>query len=292
MGGNFISATPDSKLTGEAIKNCELTVQISTKLNRSHCVTGEEAIILPCLARSDKDKQKLGYQFITVENSMGVVHKSQGRLDPPSKTLRSEPAIVAGIAHATMGSEEINWAEMIDNYDTIRDHIEATIDGFTDFNKKVRVPKGFYLPNGARERDFDTPDKKAHFSLVEAPNRTVKDGHLVMMTIRTHDQYNTTIYGMNDRYRGIEGERRVVLMHPEDMEKQGLRNTQVVHLVGEFEGETRRANNFKVISYSIAKGCCATYFPEANVLVPLRSVAKGSNTPVSKYIEIRLEKEC
>ena len=290
MGGNFISATPDSKLTGEAIKNCELTVQVSTKLNRSHCVTGEEGIILPCLARSDKDEQKTGPQFISVENSMGVVHKSTGRLDPPSKSLKSEPAIIAGIGHAAMGSEQINWLEMADNYDTIRDHIEATIDGFTDYNKKVRVPKGFYLPNGARDRNFGTPDKKAHFSLVKAPNRQVKEGHLVMMTIRTHDQYNTTIYGMNDRYRGIEGERRVVLMNPEDMKEQGLKNTQVVHLVGEYEGETRRANNFKVISYSIAKGCCATYFPEANVLVPLKSVAKGSNTPVSKFVEIRLEK--
>jgi len=290
MGGNFVSATPDSQLTGEAIQNCEMTVQVSTKLNRSHCVTGDEAIILPCLARSDKDEQKSGLQFVTVENSMGVVHKSQGRLDPPSKSLKSEPAIVCGIADAAMGSDKVNWAEMADNYDTIRDHIEATIAGFGDYNKKVRVPRGFYLPNGARDRNFGTPDRKAHFSVVQAPNRKVKEGHLIMMTIRTHDQYNTTIYGMDDRYRGIEGERRVVLMNAEDMKEQGLKNTQVVNLVGEFEGEVRRSNNYKVISYSIAKGCCATYFPEANVLVPLKSVAKGSNTPVSKFVEIKLEK--
>jgi molybdopterin-dependent oxidoreductase alpha subunit len=290
LGGNFISATPDSQLTGEAIQNCEMTVQVSTKLNRSHLVTGSEALILPCLARTDRDLQKSGLQFVTVENSMGVVHKSQGTLDPPSTELKSEPSIVAGVAHAALGSEVINWAEMCDNYDTIRDHIQATISGFDDYNKRVRVPRGFYLPNGARDRNFSTPNGKANFSLVEAPNRKVKETNLVMMTIRTHDQYNTTIYGMDDRYRGIEGERRVILMHPDDVKKHGLKNAEVVHLVSEFNGEERKAHNFKVVEYNIAKGCCATYFPEANVLVPLHSVAKGSNTPVSKFIEIRIEK--
>lgn len=290
MGGNFISATPDSTLTGNAIKNCEMTVQVSTKLNRSHCVTGEEAIILPCLARSDKDEQQSGLQFVTVENSMGVVHKSQGRLEPLSKELKSEPAIVAGIAKATFGNEPINWDEMKDNYDVVREHIEATISGFEDYNKKVRVPKGFYLPNGARDRKFSTDNGKAKFSVVKAPNRKIERGNLIMMTIRTHDQYNTTIYGMNDRYRGIEGERRVVLMNPEDMKAQGLSNLDVVHLKSYFEGEERMAHNFKVVSYDIAAGCCATYFPEANVLVPLKSVAKGSNTPVSKFIEVKIEK--
>ena len=290
MGGNFISATPDSQLTGEAIQNCEMTVQISTKLNRSHLVTGSEAIILPCLARSDRDEQDSGLQFISVENSMGVVHKSQGRLEPPSELLKSEPAIVAAIGNATFGSSPVNWMEMSANYDVIRDHIEATIAGFDDYNKRVRIPKGFYLPNGARDRKFSTPDGKANFSVVAAPNRKVKENNLIMMTIRTHDQYNTTIYGMDDRYRGIEGERRVVLMNPTDIKNQGLKELDVVHIISEFQGEERKANFFKVISYDIAEGCVATYFPEANVLVPLHSVAEGSNTPVSKFIEIRLEK--
>jgi len=290
MGGNFISATPDSTLTGNAIKNCEMTVQVSTKLNRSHCVTGEEAIILPCLARSDRDEQSSGLQFVSVENSMGVVHKSQGRLDPPSKHLKSEPAIIAGVAEATFGNEPVNWAEMIENYDVVRSHIEATIDGFDNYNKRVRIPQGFYLPNGARDRQFTTDNGKAKFSVVEAPNREVKEGNLIMMTIRTHDQYNTTIYGMNDRYRGIEGERRVVLLHSEDMKRRNLNNLDVVDLKSYFNGEERIAHNFKVVSYDIAEGCCATYFPEANVLVPLKSVAKGSNTPVSKFIEVSLER--
>jgi molybdopterin-dependent oxidoreductase alpha subunit len=290
LGGNFISATPDSQLTGEALQNCDMTVQVSTKLNRSHLVTGEEAIILPCLARSDKDNQKTGFQFVSVENSMGIVHKSRGSLEPFSDKLKSEPAIISGIAHALFGSDLINWAEMADNYDTIRDHIEATISGFDNYNKRVRDPKGFYLPNGARERKFGTPDGKAHFTPIALPNRQVKEGRLIMMTIRTHDQYNTTIYGMNDRYRGIMGERRVVLMNKKDMKEHGLKNQDVVNLISEFRGEERRANKFKVISYDIAKGCIGTYFPEANVLVPIDSVAKGSNTPVSKFVEVRLEK--
>ena len=222
---------------------------------------------------------------------MGVVHKSTGRMSPPSKHLKSEPAIVAGIAHAVFGSDRINWKEMSDNYDIIRNHIEATIPGFDNYNERVRIPKGFYLPNGARERIFNTANNKANFSVVSPPNRKVKKGNLIMMTIRTHDQYNTTIYGMNDRYRGIEGERRVILMNVEDMKLQGLSNLDVVNLVSEFNNEERKANNFKVLSYDIAKGCCATYFPEANVLVPLKNVAKGSNTPVSKFIEIRIEKK-
>ncbi len=290
MGGNFISATPDSQLTGEAIQNCEMTVQISTKLNRSHLVTGNEAIILPCLARSDRDDQASGLQFVSVENSMGVVHKSQGRLDPPSNDLMSEPAIVAKIGAATFGDSPVNWSEMEENYDVIRNHIEATISGFENYNKRVRIPQGFYLPNGARDRKFTTPDGKANFSVIEAPNRKVKEGNLIMMTIRTHDQYNTTIYGMDDRYRGIEGERRVVLMNKQDIKSQGFKELDVVHLVSEFNGEERKANYFKIVAYDIAKGCVATYFPEANVLVPLKSVAKGSNTPVSKFVEIRLEK--
>ncbi|MEX1003409.1 MAG: FdhF/YdeP family oxidoreductase [Crocinitomicaceae bacterium] len=290
LGGNFISATPDSQRTGEAIQNCDLTVQISTKLNRSHVVTGKEAIILPCLARSDKDQQKSGLQFVSVENSMGIVHSSKGSLPPFSDQLKSEPAIIAGIAHAVFGSEKINWAEMTENYDTIRDHIEATIPGFDEYNKRVRIPRGFYLPNGSRDRNFATPNGKAQFSVVSVPDRKIDHDSMIMMTIRTHDQYNTTIYGMDDRYRGIKGERRVVLMNPEDMESKKLKEEEVVDIVGLYEGKERIARNFKVLPYDIAMGCVATYFPEANVLVPLESVAKGSNTPVSKFIEVKLRK--
>lgn len=290
MGGNFISATPDSQFTGEAIQNCDLTVQVSTKLNRSHLVTGKAALILPCISRSEKDVQKSGQQFVSVENSMGVVHKSTGRQAPKSEHLRSEPAIVAGIGKALFGNTPVNWEEMMNNYDVVRDHIEATISGFDNYNERVRVPAGFYLPNGARERNFATPNKKANFSVVELPDRKVAEGNFIMMTIRTHDQYNTTIYGMDDRYRGILNERRVVLMNEEDMKTKGIQQLDVVHLTSYFEGKERQAKNFKVVAFNIAKGCIATYFPEANVLVPVNSVAEKSNTPVSKFIEVQVDK--
>jgi molybdopterin-dependent oxidoreductase alpha subunit len=288
MGGNFVSATPDSQYTGEAIQNCEMTVQVSTKLNRSHLVTGKEALILPCVSRSELDVQKSGKQFVTIENSMGVVQKSYGSLENASGNLMSEPAIAGRLGEVLFGNSPINWREMVDNYDVIRDNISSTIDGFENYNERVRKPGGFYLPNGARERKFNTENGKANFTINPAPINKVKDGHLILMTIRTHDQYNTTIYGMDDRYRGILNERRVVLMNKEDMKEKGLKNEAVVHLKSHFNGEERVAHNFKVVKYNIAKGCAATYFPEANVLVPVDSTAKQSNTPVSKFIEISL----
>jgi len=288
LGGNFISATPDSQFTGEAMQKCELTVQISTKLNRGHLVTGQEAIILPCISRSETDIQKSGKQFITVENSMGIVHKSKGSLTPASENLKSEPAIIAGIANATLKKSSTNWDDMIDNYDVVRSHIEATIPGFDNFNKKVRISGGFSLPNGSRTRAFTTPDKKAHFTVNELPKEKIATGNFIMMTIRTHDQYNTTIYGMDDRYRGISNERRVILMNPSDMKKKGFQQEQVVSLTSHFNGEERKANNFKIVSYNIPEGCIASYFPETNVLVPLNSVAKKSNTPASKFIEVSI----
>jgi molybdopterin-dependent oxidoreductase alpha subunit len=290
MGGNFISATPDSEYTGKAMQNCELTVQVSTKLNRSHLVTGKEAIILPCLARSEKDTQESGRQFVTVENSMGVVHKSKGDFEPASSKLKSEPAIISEIAQATFRNNPINWAEMSEDYSVVRDHIAATIAGFENFNEKIVNPTGFYLPNGARERKFNTDNGKAMFTVNPIPKRAVKPGNVIMMTIRTHDQYNTTIYGMQDRYRGIGNERRVVLMSDHDMKEKGLNNQDVVHLKSHFNGEERIANNFKVVRYNIAKGCVGTYFPETNVLVPLNNVAKRSNTPASKFIEVEIIK--
>ncbi|MEP2026261.1 MAG: FdhF/YdeP family oxidoreductase [Reichenbachiella sp.] len=286
MGGNFISATPDSQFTGEAMKKCELTVQISTKLNRSHLVTGDEAIILPCLSRSESDLQNGKQQFVTTENSMGVIQKSEGTFEPASPQLLSEPAIVAGIAQTTLSKSKTNWQEMILNYDTIRNHIEAVIPGFENYNSRVRKKGGFYLPNGARSGEFNTESQKAVFTINPLPKNTIDANHFVLMTIRSHDQFNTTIYGMHDRYRGIHNERRVLLMNPKDMQKHGFEKEQVVHLTSHYGKETREARNFKIIPYNIAKGCLGAYFPETNVLVPINHVARESNTPASKFIAV------
>ncbi len=291
MGGNFISATPDSQLTGEALQNCDLTIQVSTKLNRAHLVTGKEAIILPCLARSEEDKQATGNQFVSVENSMGIVHSSQGIASPASDELLSEVAIVCGIADALFSDSPIEWKKYYQNYDLIRDEIENCIPGFENYNQRVRIKKGFYLPNGARERKFNTSNGKANFSVNPVPANTIPDNHFVMMTIRTHDQYNTTIYGMDDRYRGILNERRVILMNPNDIQKAGLKKLDIVDLHSKWQNETRTAINFKVVPYDIAEGCTATYFPEANVLVPIHSVARESNTPASKFVVIEIVKQ-
>ena len=291
MGGNFISATPDSERTGKAMQKVGLTVQISTKLNRAHCVTGQRALILPCLGRTEKDMQRTGEQFVTVENSMGVVHTSRGVNSPCSKHLRSEPAIVSGIAQALFGNEGgMNWQAMMDNYDVVRNHIEGSIAGFDQFNQKVRKPEGFYLPNGPRDGNFTTPSGKAHFSVNAMEVQKVAEGRFIMMTIRSHDQYNTTIYGLDDRYRGIENERRVVLMHADDMQEAGLSHLADVNIVGWYNNERRVAEHFLVIPYPIARGCVATYFPETNCLVPLEHTALKSNTPVSKWIEVSFEK--
>ena len=290
MGGNFISATPDSQLTGEAMQNCDLTIQISTKLNRAHLVTGKEALILPCIARSEEDIQNGKIQFVTVENSMGIVHSSKGIFEPASNDLLSEPAIVSRLGEATFGNETINWKSYRENYGLIRNEIAACIPGFENFNERVKKTAGFYLPNGARDRKFETANGKANFSINPAPENKIEDGKFIMMTIRTHDQYNTTIYGMDDRYRGILNERRVILMNPKDMLTQKLSQMDVVNIHSHFHGEVRTAIHFKVVPYDIAHGCVATYFPEANVLIPIDSVARVSNTPASKFVEVSLKK--
>lgn len=288
MGGNFISATPDSELTAKAMQKCRLTVQISTKLNRSHVVTGEQALILPCIARSEKDIQKSGLQFISMENSMGIVHSSTGVMEPATPQLLSEPAIIAGMAKATLG-DSIDWEAMVQNYDVVRDHIAACINGCEGYNEKVRQPSGFYLPNAAREGKFNTPSGKAHFTVNPIPHNPLEEGQYALMTIRSHDQYNTTIYGLDDRYRGIMNERRVILMNPADMKEAGLRPRQKVNVTSHFEGEKRYAPSWYIVPYEIPRRSLAAYFPEANVLVPLRSVARRSNTPTSKYIVVTLE---
>ncbi|GGB16985.1 FdhF/YdeP family oxidoreductase [Puia dinghuensis] len=294
MGGNFLSATPDTEYTAEALRRCRLTVQVSTKLNRSHLVHGEEALILPCLARSDRDFTGDREQFVSCENSMGVVQSSKGVLQPVSSHLLSEPAIVCHLAKATLkarpGATKVNWDAYLQDYDFIRDAIESTIPGFDHYNKRVREPGGFYLPNAPREGKFNTPDGKAQFNIASPATIALEPGQLMMMTIRSHDQFNTTIYGLDDRYRGVFNERRVIFLNQEDMHQQGLQPRDIVDIYNDYGGTRRIAHRFVVIPYPIPRQCAATYYPETNVLVPIDSVAQKSNTPVSKLILIRLQK--
>ncbi|MFD0991912.1 FdhF/YdeP family oxidoreductase [Tenacibaculum geojense] len=291
MGGNFVSATPDTEYTASALRNCELTVHVSTKLNRSHLIHGKTALILPCLGRSEKDIQQSGEQFVSVENSMGVVHSSNGHLTPCSNHLLSEPAIVAGIAKATLNGSKVDWEKLISNYDLIRNKIEATIPGFENYNQRVRLKGGFYLPNNARDNNFSpTSTGKANFTLNKPSDIHLNDNEFMLMTVRTHDQYNTTIYGLNDRYRGVLNERRVVFMNSDDMLKLGVKKLDKVNLISNFNNEKRVANGFIALPYSIPKQCMATYFPEANVLVAIKNKAKISNTPASKTVVITVEK--
>ena len=284
MGGNFISATPDTIVTAEGINNVKLTVQVSTKLNRSHLVTGETALILPCLGRTELDLQKSGKQFVTVENSMGIVHTSKGSLNPVSNSLRSEPWIVASLAKATL-SDDRDWMDLVADYDNIRELMSQALSGFENYNQRVRTEHGFALPNPPRDsRTFQTPDGKARFITHQLPDVSVDEQKYVMMTIRSHDQYNTTIYDLHDRYRGIHGNRRVILMNANDMIERGWKTRHIVDVVSHFKGSERRSDGWQVIAYDIPKGNIATYFPEANVLVPLDSTAEKSNTPTSKWI--------
>ena len=291
MGGNFLSATPDTRFTAEALRRCALTVQVSTKLNRSHLVHGKEALILPTLGRSDLDTLHGERQFVSCENSMGVVQSSRGGLPPVSDALRSEVTIVAHMAVATLGTRSVvPWGHLSSHYDHIRDAIEKTIPGFSKYNARVRIPGGFYLPNPNREGRFETPSQKAHFQGAPLTYPKIAAGEYLMMTIRSHDQFNTTIYGLDDRYRGVLNERRVLFIHAEDAAAEGLKSGDVVDLHNRQGGVSRVARRFLVVPYSIPRGCTATYFPETNVLVPIDSVAERSNTPVSKAVVITLEK--
>lgn len=292
MGGNFISATPDTHATAKGLRKVGLTVQVSTKLNRSHLVTGEQAIILPCLGRTEEDIQEGGIQFVTVENSMGIVHQSRGGLQPASIHLRSEPWIVSHLATHLFDDSPLDWVGMAGNYDLIRDLMEKSLTGFEKYNQRVRNENGFLLPNPPRDsRSFDTPTGKAHFTTHELPDVSVPDDRYVMMTIRSHDQYNTTIYDVHDRYRGISGNRRVVLMNALDMVERGWKSRHPVTITSHFHGEKRHSSGWVVIAYEIPRQNIATYFPEANSLVPLNSTAALSNTPTSKWIEVSLESE-
>jgi len=290
MGGNFLSATPDTGYTANAIRQTKLTVQVSTKLNRSHLIHGEEAIILPCLARSDKDSRGGKEQFVSCENTTGVVQSSQGVLEPISNNLLSETAIVCRLAKATLKpNPAMDWDAYENNYDLIRDAIEKTIPGFDDYNLRVRLPGGFYLPNPNREGDFATKTKKAQFHVAPVADIKLASDELMMMTMRSHDQFNTTIYGLDDRYRGIYNERRVIFMNQGDMNARGLKLKDVVDIFSYFNGEERIARSFIVVHYPIPAGCTATYYPETNVLVPIGSVAAQSNTPTSKQLIVKVK---
>jgi molybdopterin-dependent oxidoreductase alpha subunit len=289
LGGNFLSATPDTEFTAAALRRCRLTAHVSTKLNRSHLITGERALILPCLGRTEIDVQSSGTQFVSTENSMGVVQMSRGTLAPASTELLSEPQIVARLARATLEHRTtVDWKELAADYDKIRDAIERVVPGFENYNARVREPGGFYLPNAARNRVFNTASGKAAFTIHPLPEHNLAPDQYLMMTIRSHDQFNTSVYSANDRYRGISNGRRVVFLNSDDIAAAGLSERQSVDLVSHFEGEERIAEKFEVVSYDIPSRCAATYFPEANVLVPVRHVAEKSNTPVSKSVIISI----
>jgi len=289
LGGNFLSATPDTEYTAEALRRCRLTAQVSTKLNRGHLITGKQALILPCLGRTEVDEQASGPQFITTENSMAVVEGWRGRLRPASPHLLSEPAIVVGLAKAVLGPRSsVDWDGLLSDYDRIRDHIEHVVPGFEDYNQRARQPGGFYLPNPISKLEFKTDDGRAHFTVHDLPRHDLKPGQFLMMTMRSHDQFNTTIYGLDDRYRGIKNGRRVVFLNADDIRLDGFQDGQTVDLISHFEGEERVARRFRIVAYSIPRRCAATYFPETNVLVPVRNFADKSNTPASKSVVISL----
>ena len=277
MGGNFISATPDSERTAKAVQNCKLTVQVSTKLNRSHIITGEEALILPCLGRSEKDMGPTAPQFMSVENSMGIVHTTRGTRKPVSNRLKSEVAIVCGIGERLTGTDHLDWSTCAQNYDVIRDHIEATIPGFKRYNERIRHPQDSTCPTGRGE--FNT----ANGSQLQGtpPRMCPQEGELIMMTLRSHDQYNTTIYGLDDRYRGMQNERRVILMHAEDMRERGLQEKQLgTSPPIEVQRQVRQFHVCRLTSRAVV----GTYFPECNALVPLEhKVKRATPQQASSY---------
>ncbi len=291
LGGNFVSAASDTLYTAEAIQNCKLTVSISTKLNRTHTIAGRTSLILPTLGRSEKDEKNGKLRKVSVENSMGKVHSSQGKLSPASDQLLSEPDIIAGIASAAIGEEKVPWQTLVEDYDNIRDSIAKVIHGFNNYKERIDGAKEFYLPNNAREADFSKlPGGRAQFTICTLPDHNLADDEFLLMTIRSHDQFNTTIYGLHDRYRGIHNERRVVLMHPEDMKKFGFSKLELIDLESSYNDQIRTAEQFFVVPYSIPRGNLASYFPETNVLVPIDLFAKESQTPVSKSVKVRCKK--
>ena len=300
LGGNLAAAAPDTQVTARALANCALTVQISTKLNRSHVMAGKEALILPCLGRTEADVQGGRSQFITVEDSFSMVHASQGVAKPNSPHQRSETAIVAGMAQAVLGEQPVDWQALANNYDLIRNHIAATLPGFDNFNERLQQPGGFYLDNSAARHQWQTCNGKANFGAAPLPEQLIPEavtaraqGMLsTLQTLRSHDQYNTTIYGMDDRYRGVYGQRMVLFMHPDEIKRRGLQEGDWVELIGVWLDDTeRKVGGFKVVAYDIPPGDVAAYYPETNPLVPLHSVGDGSHTPTSKSIPVLIRKQ-
>ena len=291
MGGNFAAATPDTKLTYSALRKCKLTVHISTHLNRSHVVHGEQALILPCLGRSEIDIQNGVAQKVTVEDSMSMVHASKGKNAPASDKLKSETQIVCSLAAKLFPDSGVSFENYGADYSLIRNKIAEVLPSFVDYNKKIETPGGFHLKNTAALREWITSTGKARFILNEVPVLPLDNGRLKLMTLRSHDQYNTTVYDLNDRYRGVKGERKVIFLNKKDIELLGYKAEEYVRIVSHAEDGIRRvAENFKIIPYDIPLGCAAAYFPETNILVGIDEMAKKSFTPMSKYIEITLEK--
>jgi molybdopterin-dependent oxidoreductase alpha subunit len=285
LGGNFAQATPDSGFTAAALQKCQLTCHIATKLNRSHLIHGKRALILPCLGRSEAD----GGRFVTTENSMGVVQSSEGKLRPASEHLLSEPDLVARMAEAVLGDVgKIRWRWLAEDYDRLRTWIEAVVPGFENFNARVRQPGGFYLPNAAKDRIWNTPNSKANFSAAPLDSFRASAGRFLLQTLRSHDQFNTTIYGLDDRYRGISGMRDIVFLNPEDLAALGVKPGGRIDVTSHWTDGERHLKGFRAIPYDMPRGMAAAYFPEANVLVPAGHVAEGSNTPASKSIEVSI----
>ncbi|QOL26190.1 FdhF/YdeP family oxidoreductase [Thalassotalea sp. LPB0316] len=295
LGGNFVSATPETQQTVQALTNCQLTVSIATKLNRTHVTPGKQSLILPCLGRTDIDRQHGIEQAITVEDSFSMVHASKGVIDNPHPQLKSEPAIIAGMAQATLGNFPVNWLELIADYQHIRTLIEQTIPGFNDFNQRLSQPGGFYLGNSAAQLNWQTPSGKAQFSSAALPSSLLpafnEKNQLIftMQTLRSHDQYNTTIYGFEDRYRGISGERNIVLINEKDIKRLGKQDGDIVDIVSLWTDQVeRKVCGFKLVAYDIPRGQVACYFPEANPLIPRASVGRDSFTPTSKSVAVKI----
>ena len=291
LGGNFLQSTPDTEYVATGLRRCRLTAHVSIKPNRAHLVAGEQALILPCLGRSERDVQASGEQFVSTESSMAIVQSSRGVLAPASSHLLSEPAIVARLARATLGARTtVAWESLVADYDRIRDAIERVIPVFERYNERVRAPGGFALPSAARERKFLTKNGKANFTIHPLPRHDLAPGQLVLTTVRAHDQFNTTVYALDDRYRGIRHGRRVLFMHPDDMRERALTPETPVDVTSHHAGTERHARHFRVVPYDVPRGCIAAYFPETNVLVPHDHVAAVSNTPASKSIIVTVRR--
>ena len=290
LGGNFITAASDTYYTVDAMESCDLTVHVSTKLNRTHLHPGKVGLILPTLGRSELDQQQGQTQYITVENSMGKVQPSKGKLTPISDQLLSEPVIIARLGEACFGAEDhIPWQQYERDYGAIRSDLSKVVSGFADYNERTADGKEFYLPNNARVGDFSKlPGGRAQFTVCDLPNHGLQDGEFLLTTIRSHDQFNTTIYGLDDRYRGIYGERRIVMINPDDMERLGLKAQDKIRLESTYDGVVRQVENFLAVPYDIPEGNLASYFPETNPLIPIHEYARDSQTPISKSVRVRV----